>query len=238
MAIKSLSKRPWLLLPGTLCTGAVFDKLLDTLGVDNAYQTVVPLDRPAVEDYYVDFDGLSEETIVCGFSLGAIVAAHAANRMNVKTLILFGLNPFADAPSKATLRHDLARDVAAMGGAAALKSRTPNIYGPNPDKTRQQIYQMADDTAHLIDVQTTLALTRPGALPALEQSRMQVLSLTGSHDSAAPTDEGLAAAQAAPHGRFRCLEGLGHFALLEDPNACAASLIEMMEAKEHEPHCN
>ena len=139
--------------------------------------------------------------------------------------------PYADDPAKAQSRRDLAADVKANGGAAALQMRAPEVHGQTPDKTREQIYAMADACASHIDAQTQLALTRSGALPALEKARMPVLSLTGSQDKSAPSAQGLAAAQAAPHGQFHCLEGLGHFALAEDPNTCAAALIQMMETQ-------
>lgn len=224
MAISGLAQRSWLLLPGTLCTGAVFDGFLDTLGVSLAHRRTVLPDRPAIEDYRTTFETLPQGTVVCGFSLGAIVAAHHADRMDTPLLILFGLNPYADDPAKAEGRHDLARDVCAQGGAAALRARGVDVHGTQPGAVRGSIYQMADATADLIDAQTQLALTRPGALPALGRARMPVLALTGTQDAAAPPAQGRAAAQAAPHGQFHALDGLGHFALLEDPAACAAAV--------------
>ncbi|MBM2332414.1 MULTISPECIES: alpha/beta fold hydrolase [Marivita] len=221
MAIEGLSNKPWLLLPGTLCTGAVFDRFLDGLGVAHTARTFVTLDRPSIEDYRVDFDGLATDTIVCGFSLGAIVAAHFADSMTADRLILFGLNPYADDPAKAPLRHALLQDVRTFGGAAALKTRLADIFGPAPDATRAAICQMAEETAPLIGAQTQLALSRPGALPALTQAAMPVLAATGTQDQASPPPQGQAAAQNAPNGQFRRLDGLGHFAPLEDPSACA-----------------
>lgn len=224
MVTDGLSDKRWLLLPGTLCTGVVFDGLLDALGVARANRQYVDMAQPTVEDYGSDFVDVNEATIVCGFSLGAIVAAHAAHSMSPHLLILFGLNPFADDPGRTTARQQLAHDVKTMGGAAALRSRKPDVFGATPDQTRDLIYSMADETAHLIDAQTTLALTRPGALPALAQARMPVLSLTGTLDASAPVIQGQAAADAAPKGRFQVLDGLGHFGLLEDPDACASAI--------------
>jgi len=229
MATDRLADRPWVLLPGTLCTAAVFDPLLDVLGVDAANRRAVPMDRPDVSDYMPDLDGLSPDTILCGFSLGAIVAVHASAKLTAKTLVLFGVNPLADDPRKAQMRHDLAQDVHALGGARALRDRAPQVWGADPQATRAAIYQMADDTAHLITAQTALALNRPSALPLLAQTSARVFALTGSEDSAAPPHLGQAAAQAAPLGQFCALDALGHFALLEDPAACAAALRAMMD---------
>jgi len=224
MATDGLSQRPWLLLGGTLCTEAVFEGMLDTMQVPTSQRRYVPLNRSKIDDYAAIFRDLPNETIVCGFSLGAIVAAHYADRMFAHWLILFGINPFADAPANAMNRHGLAKDVRALGGAAALAARAPEVLGPAPEQARAMIYQMADTAADMIAAHTRLALTRPGAVPALARANMPVLALTGTQDKSAPPNYGIAAAQAAPDGTFVALEGLGHFALLEDPKACATAV--------------
>lgn len=229
MATDGLSARPWVLLPGTLCTGEVFDGLLDYLGVDASLRMVVQIDRPSVQDYFPVFDTLTKDTVVCGFSLGAIVAAHAADCMNVDSLVLFGLNPYEDDPGKAADRQSLSHDVQTLGGAAALQGRVTDVYGKDPQTTRDTIYRMADETAHLIETQTQLAVTRPGALPALANAQTPVICLTGSEDQAAPPHQGHTAAQTASRGRFCGLNRLGHFALLEDPAACAAAVRQMTD---------
>ena len=229
MATDGLSERPWVLLAGTLCTEVVFEGMLDAMNVPTTQRRHVPLDQPKIEDYGPTFEDLPPETVVCGFSLGAIVAAHYADRMSAHRLILFGVNPFADVPANAKTRHDLAKDVNSLGGAGALIARAPEVFGPTPDQTRAVIYQMADVAADMIGAQTRLALTRPGAVPALARSNMPVLALTGEQDRSAPPNYGKAAAQAAPSGQFVSLAGLGHFALLEDPVACATAIRTMTE---------
>ncbi|SMY10351.1 Alpha/beta hydrolase family protein [Flavimaricola marinus] len=212
------------MLGGTLCTEIVFEGLLDALKVPTSYRRHVLLDQPKIEDYEPIFRDLPPDTVVCGFSLGAIVAAHYADRMSAHRLILIGVNPFADDPANAENRHGLAKDVNALGGAAALSARAPEVFGSTPDQTRAMIYQMADTAADMIDAQTRLALTRPGAVPALARADMPVLAIAGAQDKNAPPNYGKAAAQAAPDGQFVALEGLGHFALLEDPIACATAV--------------
>ena len=224
MAIDGFSKRPWVLLGGTLCTEIVFEGMLDAMKVPTSHRRHIPLNQPKIEDYTPIFSDLPHETVVCGFSLGAIVAAHFADRMSAHRLILFGVNPFADDPANAKNRHGLAKDVTSLGGAAALTARAPEVFGPTPDLTRAMIYQMADTAADMIDAQTRLALTRSGAVPALARAKMPVLAITGTQDKSAPPNYGKAAAQAAPDGKFVALEGLGHFALLEDPKACATAV--------------
>lgn len=234
MATKGLADRPWVLLPGTLCTGAVFDPFLDGVGVAKVNRRYVELDRPDVEGYRDVFEEITPDTVVCGFSLGAIVAAHNADQMMPHALMLFGLNPFADDPDKAQWRHALSNDVQRLGGAAALSARNLDVFGATPDTTRDMVFAMAEQSTHSIVAQTELALTRPGALPALAGCTAPVFCLTGSRDFAAPSAQGRVAAKHAPNGRFHELNELGHFALMEDPDACAEVVCMIYEAR-HEP---
>lgn len=230
MATDDLAGENWVLLPGTLCSGAVFDPFLDALGVPPPRRHVIPLTRPSVGDYLPDMRGVAEGAVICGFSLGAIVAAHLADRLPAARMILFGLNPHADDPAKAPGRTALAADVAGQGGRAALAPRLPPLGGADPEATRATLLEMAEACGVDIDAQTTLALTRPGALPALSRAAMPVLTLTGSDDRQAPAELGRAAAQAAPRGSFRPLPGLGHYALVEDPVACARTVTDGAQA--------
>ena len=227
MAIDGLRNCDWVLLPGTLCTGEVFGAVLDALGIPAGRRNPVSLRHPAIEAYGQVLTGHAEGAVVCGFSLGAIVAAHHADRLPAHRIILFGLTPFPDDPEKAAGRHELARDVMAMGGAPALMPRLPPVLGPRPDQARAAILAMADAAAPDIEAQTELALTRPGAMEALSQAQAPVLVLTGSEDRVTPAAQGQAAADAAPAGRFRRLPRLGHYALVEDPSACAQAIFEM-----------
>lgn len=227
MAIDDLRNRDWVLLPGTLCTGDIFSEFLDVLGVPENRRTTVSMGYATVEAYGETLTRQANETVFCGFSLGALVAAHHADRLAACRMILFGLNPFPDDPEKSEGRHALARDVQALGGATALRSRLAPMSGSNPERARALVLAMADAAAPDIEAQTNLALSRPGALKALSQSQSPVLVLTGSDDALAPPMQGQAAADMAPSGRFSLLPNLGHYALIEDPAACAQAVIGM-----------
>lgn len=68
------------------------------------------------------------------------------------------------------------------GGAAALRARSPAINGATPKATAETVYQMGDRSSDITEAQTRLALYRPGALAALANATLPVLSLTGSVD--------------------------------------------------------
>jgi pimeloyl-ACP methyl ester carboxylesterase len=227
MAIEDLRTRDWILLPGTLCTDEVFTGFLDLIGIPAERRKPVRLRLPAIESYAEVLGPIAGGAVLCGFSLGAIVAAHHADRFSTARTVLFGLNPFPDDPAKATGRRELERDVLAMGGASALSTRLPRLRGPNPDGVRATILAMADIASADIEAQTALALTRPGALGVLSRTRSPVQVMTGSHDDMAPAFQGQAAAQAAPFGRFRDIPNLGHYALLEGPSGCAQAFLEL-----------
>ena len=205
----------------------VFDAFLNALDVPSRRRRTVPLQHGTIEAYGDVLTQLSKGAVICGFSLGAIVAAHHADRLAAARIILFGLNPYADDPAKAEGRHELARDVAAMGGATAMRSRLPRPSSPVQVQTHAAILAMADATASDIDAQTHLALSRPGAMGALSRSLSPVLVLTGSEDLAAPPAQGKAASDIAPHGQFRLLWQLSHYALLENAGACAKATLDM-----------
>ncbi|WP_085865068.1 alpha/beta fold hydrolase [Pseudooctadecabacter jejudonensis] len=226
MAIDELIERDWILLPGTLCTEDVFTPMLEAIGVPLHQRHAIRLDRPTIEDY-AEVCTRSEGAVVCGFSLGAIVAAHLADRLKAARIILFGVNPLADDPAKAEGRRALAWDVIMKGGGAALDARLPPLNGARPDVARAKVLGMAERAAADCDAQTALALSRPGALGVLAKTECPVLVLTGTDDTMAPPELGRQAADAAPRGQFFPLTRLGHYALLESPAACAVALHNM-----------
>ena len=227
MAIEDLRTRDWVLIPGTLCTEEVFTGFLDCIGIPTERRKPVRLRFPAVEDYADILAPIANGAVVCGFSLGAIVAAHLADRFSTSRTVLFGLNPYPDDPDKAAGRRALQRDVLDKGGASALLSRLPRLRGPDPDRACAAILAMANLASSDIEAQTALALTRPGALDALSRTRSPVQVMTGSQDDMAPALQGQIAAEAAPFGSFGSIPNLGHYALLEDASACADVFLEL-----------
>lgn len=229
MVTNDWAARDWILIPGTLCTDEVFAGFLDELGIPPARRHGIVPQYPAVEDYRSLADQ-SRDKIVCGFSLGALVIAHQADMLDAARLVLFGINPLPDPPDRAAGRLALAEDVQTKGGASALADRLPPFHGPRPGPVRATVLEMADTTAQHIDAQTQLALSRPGATQALRAARSPVQVLTGSEDIVMPPWQGQQAAEAAPFGQFQKLDGLGHYALLEDPAACARAFRGMVPA--------
>ena len=231
MDILSLQTSRWILLPGTLCTSAVFDSFLDTLNVPTNLRHAKELSAPKVDDYQSFFkDDVSEGDIICGFSLGAIVAAHHANVVPSTTkMVLFGINPLPDDKTKASARYELQTDVNNLGGRLAMKNRLPNLCGLNPEKVRTRILNMAEKSSINIAAQTSLAISRPGAETALRSSHIPILALCGTNDDQVAPQLNAIVAKMAAKGQSSLLPSLGHYALLEDPEACANAVKNMMQ---------
>lgn len=231
MATDGFGGARWILLPGTLCTGAVFGPLMQALGVGARRQIVLPLDQPDVAAYRARLaETVQPGDVVCGFSLGAIAAAHAADVLtDAAALVLIALNPRPDAAEKRLGRETLRAAARAGTPGHVFATAAPALFAMPAPGLLDQVVAMALDEACNIDAQTTLAITRPGALPALRRCRAPVVLVTGTEDQQAPPDLALEAAQAAPRAALQLVPGLGHFGLLEDPAAMATGIRQGFE---------
>lgn len=216
----------WIMLPGTLCTGDVFAPLMQALGVDLTRQVVLALDESDASAYRARLvETMRPGDVVCGFSLGAIAVAHAANALGAAgALVLIALNARPDTPEKRPGRERLRAAVHTGSLPETLAAAAPGLFAQPTPALIDQVIAMARDEAINIDAQTTLAITRPGALPALRKCPVPVVLVTGAKDRQAPSDLAHEAAQATPEAALRLVPGLGHFCLLEDAPAVAAAI--------------
>jgi pimeloyl-ACP methyl ester carboxylesterase len=221
----------WILLPGTLCTGDVFAPLMQALRITAARQIVLALDAPDVLTYRARLvETLCHRDVVCGFSLGAIAAAHAADVLEqAAALVLIGLNPRADAAEKRPGREGLRAATHAGELADTFASAASALFAQPTPALLDQVITMARGEAGNIDAQTTLAITRPSAFPALQKCTVPVVFVTGAKDRQTPPDLAHEAAQAAPGSALRLVPGLGHFCLLEDPAAVAMAIRDGLD---------
>ncbi|MFD0915216.1 alpha/beta fold hydrolase [Pseudahrensia aquimaris] len=222
----------WHLLPGTLCTAEVFSGFLDHLRVPVACRIPWEISQPSVDDYRQKFiQEIRSGDVVCGFSLGAIVAAHHADTLPADCpLILFGINPLPDAPTRKPDRESLRNDVTQYGGRAALANRLRDGKNAMSDDVIERILVMAEQSENLIDAQTQLALTRPGAMDALSQSQAHIIAISGRMDQQADPTHAVKIANSVLRGQFAVLPDVGHYMLLENAQVCANAVASAFEA--------
>jgi len=235
----------WVLVPGTLCTGAVFDPMLDRLGAPRPHRVVLTPDAPVITEYADRLrDTVRPGDIVCGFSLGALVLSrNLAALQGARAVVLLAANPFADPPENRAGREAVRDRVLAGEGAAWITETWSAMSTDRSDRVRAQVIAMADTTRTLIPAQTTLAASRPDATEDLRRSDLPVLFITGSKDRLTPPSLLRDIVPEMPCARLATLAGRGHFALLEDPDGMAdairgglAQLLSDQKGSRHGPH--
>lgn len=218
----------WIILPGTLCTRAVFDPFLDRMNVPMRDRILIPVDRATVEDYQTIFaETIHPSDIVCGFSLGAHVVAHnvhAIAKAGAQAAVLLSVNPLPDPPDFAPGRKAMRDQVLAGRARDIIQNGWNSMSVDRGEKLVDTVSDMAVASADLINAQTNLALTRPGAVDVLADTELPMVFVTGSEDLKTPPDQAKKVAYAAKNGFFKGLDGLGHFALMEDPRRMASTV--------------
>lgn len=226
---------PWLLLPGTLCTDAVFAPVLAEpalVGIARGARPVAGFGAPDAAGAAARLlAGMRGDFALIAFSLGGFVALEMALAAGprLRRMVLIGVTGRADLPVNRPVREALLHDSAAAGQGALVRERLWPGYvaAGNRDDTalREAVSRMADDTtAEEFSAQTAIALTRRDLRAAAAGIACPVLILHGAEDAATPPDRGEELAAALPQARRAVIAGAGHFVLMERPAAVAAEI--------------
>jgi pimeloyl-ACP methyl ester carboxylesterase len=213
----------WVLLPGTLCTPEVFSPLLDRLGVARDQCRFITADAADVRDYAAPLQAaVTGGEVVCGFSLGALIAAHNLPVLaRAKAVVLVAANPFPDPPGNRANREAV-RDRVLAGGARDWVLENLHAMSTDRDPALSTfVADMAEETAPMIVAQTELAASRPGAARDIGECNLPLVFVTGSDDRMTPADALRPLVGKAQHADLQVLDGLGHYALIEAPDRVA-----------------
>ncbi|MEM1377099.1 MAG: alpha/beta hydrolase [Pseudomonadota bacterium] len=216
----------WVLLPGTLCTPDVFDPLLNNLGIGAQRRKFIELNRPDVADYRSDLTStITHGDVVCGFSLGAIVAVHNLDVLQrASAVILLACNPYADPPENRANRESI-RDRVIGGHAADWVHEKAHTMMANVDMALvSTVISMAEETSHIIGAQTDLAAGRPGAVDEILSSSVPLFFVTGTEDQMTPAERIRDVTEKSRNAVLTEVAGLGHYALIENPAAVADAI--------------
>ncbi len=218
----------WVLVPGTLCTQEVFTPMLDHLGVARERRRHLVADAPTAGAYDAPLRTAAKGgEIVCGFSLGALVLAHNLDALKgALALVLLAANPFRDREGNRANREAERERILACGPSAWIFDQWTSLSTDRGDALRAVVAAMAEETVHLIDAQTELAASRPGAEKALVRTPLPLVFVTGSEDRVTPPELVRSLARKARSATLKVIDGLGHFALLEAPERVADAVSQ------------
>jgi pimeloyl-ACP methyl ester carboxylesterase len=231
-----LDRRPLLLLPGTLCTGAVFD--LQRQRLSHAADALVIAEFRGersiaqMADTAARLVPTGRKADVVGFSMGGMVAIDLATRFpdRVNRIALLNSNSHSDLPGRHAARVE-ALDAARRQGLRAVveKRMLPAYLHRQEAAHRDLILDMAEEQGmEAFAAQIEALSTRPDAGRALAGLELPVLILGAVEDPLCPPASQRDMLRHARRGELVLLEDCGHFALLEKPDEVNRALLDWL----------
>lgn len=228
---------PIVLLPGTLCDGRLFGPLRERLPRLAQYpamqmQTILTTGCDTIHAAAQQVLAAAPRNFaLLGFSLGGLVALEVALLAphRVAGLALLDVNAAPVPTGFHVARRQAVDEARAPGHGRYLSEQVWRTYvGPlSHDNVELQrlLSTMSADLGHAaFRNQTEAALTRRDYRPLLSTLRLPTLVLAGEHDAICSAALQREFAAAIPDATFVLIQNAGHFALLEQQDAVAASV--------------
>ncbi|MGF6160396.1 pimeloyl-ACP methyl ester carboxylesterase [Ensifer sp. KUDG1] len=227
---------PLLLLPGTACDERVFAPLVERLsgypvliGEMSGARTMPEL-AEAVLGTAPRFFHLA------GFSLGGICALEmvAQQPSRIATLMLIDTTARTDPPANAVVRHRAVEQARKRGMESYIQDAWPRLVAPtNVENStlRETIVSMARSCGvERLHAQTEVAINRYDSRPRLAAITQSTLVLAGACEQVCPLEAQQEVADGIPDAELHLIEGAGHFAPLENPDAVAGHVARWLAA--------
>lgn len=231
------SREPLVLLPGTLCDARVFGPVLARLPgivaevprLDGAETTPAMAEKLLAE--------LPRRFALGGFSLGGIVALEMVARApeRVTRLALLSTTARPDPPARHAPRRDAVAQARRLGVDRYVADELWSLYvaeeGLLDETNRALVAAMAASLGiEVFRRQNEIAIHRVDGRPRLSAIAVPTLVLCGEADRPCPPEVHREIADAVPGARLVVVPGAGHFALIERPDAVAASIAAWLDA--------
>lgn len=217
-----MTQLPILILPGTLCTGAMFSKQINHLQQYCQDITVVQFTTEKSLTEMADKVITATKNRPCaiiGFSMGGIVALDIARThpQLIAKLALVNSNCHADLPERKSARKaQIAQAKSGQLTELIVETFLPNYLFKADNAHKRLIIEMAESLgADCFAAQAMAIEDRPDSLLVLQRLKSDILIIGGKQDKICPVEHQQMMHENLPKSQLRLLEQCGHFAPLE-----------------------
>lgn len=223
---------PVLLLPGTLCTGAIFDQQSAALtSVASRVEVVQFRHERSIDEMAETVDrriSRGRAAAIAGFSMGGMVALALArkNPGKVARLALINSNHFGDRPERRAARLGQLATMKDSGLTDLIKrDYLPRYLYRQEPRHRSLILEMAGELGlDCFRAQTAALASRPDATATLRALDCPTLILGSTGDPLCPPAVQIEMHRLAACSDLVLLGECGHFSTLERPDAVSRAL--------------
>ena len=217
---------PLVMIPGLMADARLFLPQLVQLGGARAIHIALPVIGDTVEQMSEGIlAGLPDTFALLGHGLGGDVALDIVRRSpeRVTRIVLMATDPLAEAPQTAAAREQ--RMVAARAGrlAEAMLDEIPPAALADSE-WRADILALIRDMAFGLGegvfIRQSRALQRrPDQQKTMRRVKLPALVIAGALDTLVPMRRSEFTANLMPFGKLQVIDGAGHIASLEQPEA-------------------
>jgi pimeloyl-ACP methyl ester carboxylesterase len=174
--------------------------------------------------------------IMLGHSMGGYITLAFAEKYS-KFLKGYGLihsTAFPDSEEKKQMRQRAIATIDEYGAYAFLKSTTPNLFGDefrkeHPEKIEAIIERGKNFSTKSLQDYYKAMMQRPDRTDVLKKSRVPVLFIIGTEDTAAPMKDVLQQVHLPEIAYIHILENTGHISMLESGEQLNSAILEFIK---------
>lgn len=199
-------------------------------------------ENATIEDYAECINALLEfenenKCIVLGHSMGGYIAIALAEKYPDK-LAAFGFvhsTAFADSEDKKSTRRKAIKLIDEYGVYPFLKNSTPNLFSDtfkkeHPEKVLELIEQGRRFSKEALTQYYTAIMNRLDRTHVLKDSKVPVLFIVGSEDTAAPLEDLLKQVHLPSISFIHIIENVGHMSMWEKTEELNSHLLNFIKA--------